>query len=130
MTVTSVNAVAAATAAVKSTFAGKVTEAGWLPGGGAHRPGSAAAYMGFYAKMYINPSFKVTSSAKVDNKAKTITFTLKNDKGRPNHAADILREQHLGRPNLMKMNEKYTVIIQDSAGHVLKRTSVRPMPAA
>ncbi len=125
MTVTSVNAVAAATAAQKSTFAGKVTEAGWNAGGGAH-----AAYMGLWAQITINPSFKITSSAKVDNKAKTITVTLKNDKGRPNQAADVSVNQHLGRPNLMRINEKYTLIIQDSAGHVLKRAKIQTMPAA
>ncbi len=130
MTVTSVNAVAAATAAQKSTFAGKVTEAGWNAGGGAHRPGSPAEYMGLYARITINPSFKITSSAKVDNKAKTITVTLKNGKGRPNQAADISVNQHLGRPNLMRFNEKYTLIIQDTAGHVLKRAKIQTMPAA
>ena len=130
MTVTAIKPVAETTAAQKTTFAGKVTEAGWNAGGGANRPGSQAAYTGLYAQITINPSFKVTSTAKVDNKAKTITVTLKNDKGRPNQAADISVNQKLGRPNLMRFNEKYTLIIQDTAGHVLKRAKIQTMPAA
>ncbi len=130
MTVTTVKPVASIATAQTKTFAGNVTEAGWDAGSGAHMPGAPAQYTGLFARFTINPSFKVSSTAKVDNKAKTITVTLKNDQGRPNHAADVFVTRELGLPNNLRFNAPYTLIIKDAAGHVLNRSKITTMPAA
>ncbi len=87
-------------------------------------------YTGLYAQVLINPKFKTTLTLGVNNTAKTITATLKNDRGVPNQAADVSKKVELGRPEKMKLSALYTLFIEDTAGHALKRAKIDTRPSA
>ncbi len=56
--------------------------------------------------------FKLTSTVKVDNTAKTITVTLKNGKGVPNQAADVSKKVELGPPEHHKIQRAVYAVHQ------------------
>jgi hypothetical protein len=114
----------------QSTFPGTVKDAGWSPGSGIALPGGGGAPMGFYVDAMVNPLAKTHASVKLDPATNTITVTVNGKPGRPNLAADQLRHMEAGIPRGMQMDQQYKLVVKDSAGNVLKRADVRPMPAA
>jgi hypothetical protein len=122
-----------ATAHVTTTphvFPGTVKDAGWSAGSGVAMPGGGGAYMGFYVDAMVNPLAKTHASVKLNASTKTITITVNGKPGRPNLMADQLRHMEPGTPRGMQMGQQYKLVVKDNEGHVLKRTTVRPMPAA
>ena len=120
---------AAAVHSTKSHFPGTVKSAGWAPGSGIRRPDGKSVYMGLFANVQGNPTTKYTSKTTVDAAKKTVTVTLTGTKGRANKLADREQNLKLGTPTGMQMGTTYKLVIKDSTGHVLSRSSFNPVPA-
>ena len=112
MTVSRVSVASPVRAAV-SPWKGKV-QGGWSFGSGVPpQPGRPTPRAGLWANVMANPLSKISGKASVDAKKKTVTITLGEKAGRPNHMAD--KQFHLAVPRALNVPERVEIVSYEPA---------------